>query len=98
MHRRILSLELDSRAVRIVEVRGGPERVVRSTVRASRDSFTPTRYGVTKLLSFVGATAGGWVGWAMGAWAGVFTAFVLSMVGTAAGVYVGRRIGRSYEA
>ena len=46
---------------------------------------------------FVGATAGGYAGWALGALVGTFTAFVVSIVGTAAGVYWGRRIGRNYE-
>ena len=52
---------------------------------------------VIKLLSFVGATVGGYVGWAAGEPVGLFTAFAISMVGTGAGMYVGRRIGRHYE-
>jgi hypothetical protein len=52
---------------------------------------------MTKLLGFAGATVGGYAGWALGAPVGIFTAFVISMVGTGAGMYVGRRIGRSYE-
>ena len=52
---------------------------------------------MTKLLAFVGATAGGYAGWALGALVGPFTAFVVSMVGTGAGIYFGRRIGRHYE-
>jgi hypothetical protein len=51
-----------------------------------------------KLLAFVGATAGGYAGWALGAPAGTFSALVVSIVGTAGGVYFGRRIGRGLEA
>ena len=53
---------------------------------------------MSKLLAFVGAVGGGYAGWALGALAGTFTAFAASVVGTAAGVYWGRRIGRHYEA
>jgi hypothetical protein len=51
-----------------------------------------------KLLSFAGATAGGYAGWALGAPAGPVAAFGVSIVGTAVGVYYGRRIGRGLEA
>jgi hypothetical protein len=53
---------------------------------------------MVKMLAFAGATAGGWAGWALGALAGTFTAFVVSIVGTAIGVYYGRRIARGLEA
>ena len=49
-------------------------------------------------MSFAGATAGGWAGWALGATAGTFTAFIVSIVGTAVGVYYGRRIASGLEA
>jgi uncharacterized membrane protein YeaQ/YmgE (transglycosylase-associated protein family) len=52
---------------------------------------------MTKLLGLVGATAGGaiggWIGAQLG---GTMTAFVLSMVGTGAGMYGGARIARHY--
>ena len=51
-----------------------------------------------KLLAFVGATAGGYTGWALGALVGTFAAFVVSMVGTAVGVYYARRIAQGLEA
>ena len=51
-----------------------------------------------KLLAFAGATAGGYAGWALGALAGPFSAFLVSIVGTGVGVYYGRRIGRGLEA
>ena len=47
---------------------------------------------MTKLLVFAGATIGGWLGWWLGDFVGLFTAFALSMVGTGAGMYAGRRI------
>jgi hypothetical protein len=51
---------------------------------------------VTKLLAFIGATIGGYAGWALGALVGPFTAFLVSMIGTGVGMYWGRRIGRNY--
>jgi hypothetical protein len=51
---------------------------------------------VNKLLGFVGATLGGYLGWWLGAFAGNATAFVLSMVGTGAGIYLGRRLAQHY--
>ena len=47
---------------------------------------------MSKLLAWVGASVGGTVGWWAGDRLGLFTAFVLSMVGTGAGLYVGRRM------
>ena len=41
-------------------------------------------------------TLGGWLGWALGAPLGMMTAFFLSIVGTALGVYAARRIARSF--
>jgi hypothetical protein len=49
-----------------------------------------------KLFSFIGATAGGYAGWALGAMVGFTTAFIVSMVGTGIGIYYGRRIARNY--
>lgn len=48
------------------------------------------REPVTKLLGFLGMTAGGWIGWAVGAPVSIFTAFILSMVGTGLGLWAGR--------
>jgi len=42
-------------------------------------------------MVFIGATVGGSVVWWLGAFAGFFAAFMLSMVGTGVGMYVGRR-------
>lgn len=52
---------------------------------------------MTKLLGFVGATVGSYVGWWAGAGIGITTAFMLSMVGTGAGIYAGRRFAQRYE-
>ncbi|HEU4881997.1 MAG TPA: hypothetical protein VFT45_07130 [Longimicrobium sp.] len=49
-----------------------------------------------KLLVILGLTVGGWVGWAIGAPFGMFAAFMLSIVGTGLGLYLGRRIARDY--
>jgi hypothetical protein len=51
---------------------------------------------VGRLLSLVGATAGGYAGWALGALVGTGTAFVVSVVGTGLGMYWGRRLARHY--
>ena len=50
-----------------------------------------------KLLAFIGASAGGGVGWAIGSPAGIMTAFVLSMIGTGLGIYAGRRLADRME-
>jgi hypothetical protein len=47
---------------------------------------------MSKLLAWVGMTVGGAVGWWAGERGGYFLAFILSMVGTGAGLYVGRRM------
>jgi hypothetical protein len=45
-----------------------------------------------RLLDLVGMTAGGWLGWMVGAWISLFTAFVVSVVGTGVGFYLARRV------
>jgi hypothetical protein len=47
---------------------------------------------MSTLLAWVGATIVGALGWWAGARQGMFTAFVLSTVGTGVGVYLGRRL------
>lgn len=47
---------------------------------------------MTKVLSFTGSFVGGSIGWWLGAFFGTMTAFMISMVGTGAGIYIGRRI------
>jgi hypothetical protein len=51
---------------------------------------------VNKLFGFVGATAGSGLGWWLGAHVGFMTAFLLSVVGTGAGLYAGRRLAADY--
>jgi hypothetical protein len=45
---------------------------------------------MTRLLAFLGMTVGGWVGWVIGAPVSIFTAFVVSMVGTGLGLWAAR--------
>lgn len=47
------------------------------------------------ILDMIGMTVGGWIGWAVGAPISIFTAFMISMVGTGAGLYVTRRFTKS---
>jgi uncharacterized membrane protein YeaQ/YmgE (transglycosylase-associated protein family) len=57
--------------------------------------YLPDRSGcgtlMSRMLGYLCATVGGWIGWALGAHISIFTAFVLSMVGTGVGLYLGRR-------
>lgn len=50
-----------------------------------------------KLYVFIGATAGSYLGWWLGATVGVMTAFMLSMLGTGIGMYAGVRVAHYYE-
>lgn len=45
-----------------------------------------------RILDLIGMSAGGWLGWYIGALVSVFTAFMVSMVGTGLGLYFIRRI------
>jgi hypothetical protein len=51
---------------------------------------------LSRLLRLIVATAGGAIGWWLGAHIGVMTAFLVSVAGTGLGVYVGGRIARHY--
>ena len=51
---------------------------------------------MSKLMVFVGATAGGWLGWFAGERFGFMTGFINSMVGTGVGIYVARRWASNY--
>jgi len=46
---------------------------------------------VNKLLIFIAATIGGSLGWWLGSFVGIMAAFFVSVVGTAAGVFVAHR-------
>ena len=52
---------------------------------------------MTKLLMFLGSTVGGYIGWWCGERVGFMTAFIISMVGTGAGMYFGRRVAQHYD-
>lgn len=52
---------------------------------------------MTKMLGFIGATLGGAVGWWLGDQVGLMTAFIVSIVGTGAGIYFGKRIATQIE-
>lgn len=51
---------------------------------------------MNKLLVFLAAMIGGAFGWWLGSFIGTMTAFMVSMVGTAVGVYSARRISAEY--
>ena len=44
-----------------------------------------------RLLDLVGMTVGGWLGWMAGAWLSIFTAFIVSVIGTGFGLWAMRR-------
>ncbi len=46
---------------------------------------------MSTFFAVIGSTIGGWVGWVVGAKIGVMTGYFISTVGSAAGVYYGRR-------
>jgi len=48
------------------------------------------------LLYIVGTTLGGWLGWGLGERFGFMPAFFLSVVGSALGIYVARRVTRHF--
>jgi len=52
---------------------------------------------VKKLFGFIGATIGGYAGWALGALYGTMTAFMLSIVGTGVGIYFAAKVARNYD-
>ena len=52
---------------------------------------------LNKMLGFIGATAGGAIGWWAGEGVGFMTAFMLSILGTGIGIYAGIRVARHYE-
>jgi hypothetical protein len=48
------------------------------------------------LLGFLGATVLGAVGWWIGDYVGVMTAFIISTIASGVGLYAGRRLARDY--
>lgn len=51
---------------------------------------------MAKILGFTGSFVGGTIGWWVGAYAGIMTAFALSILGTGLGIYFGRKIATDY--
>jgi hypothetical protein len=49
------------------------------------------------MLYFAFSMLGGWMGWVLGDRFGIMTAFFLSLVGTAVGVYLARRIKNMFQ-
>ena len=47
-----------------------------------------------RFIVFVFLSVGGWLGWALGTPVSFFTAFMLSIVGTGLGLYVGKRVAK----
>jgi hypothetical protein len=48
------------------------------------------------MLGMLGMTIGGWIGWEVGALVSFFTAFIVGMIGTAAGLYLTNRFASQY--
>jgi len=51
---------------------------------------------MARLFGLVGATVGSAFGWWLGEHGGLMTAFLISTVGTGAGLYFGRQIADTY--
>ena len=45
-----------------------------------------------RILNFIGMSAGGWIGWIVGAWLSLFTAFIVSVIGMGVGLYAVNRL------
>ena len=50
-----------------------------------------------KMLSFIGATIGGAIGWWAGSGVGFMTSFFISTIGTGIGIYAGKRLADRYD-
>lgn len=46
---------------------------------------------VSTVFALIGSSLGGWIGWAAGHHVGVMTGYLTSVVGSALGIYYGRR-------
>ena len=47
------------------------------------------------ILDLIGMSAGGWLGWTVGAWVSLYLAFILGVVGTGVGLYATHRVSKS---
>lgn len=52
---------------------------------------------MSKLFAFIGATVGSYAGWWLGSQVNMIMAFIVMIVGLAAGTYIGRKMARNYE-
>ncbi len=50
-----------------------------------------------KLFGLIGASAGGWLGWALGAPISMFAAYMASIVLTGVGMYLGFRFAARFS-
>lgn len=51
---------------------------------------------MTRMITMIGATAGGWTGFGLGTLFSSMVGLVLALVGTAAGVYIASRLTSSW--
>jgi uncharacterized membrane protein YeaQ/YmgE (transglycosylase-associated protein family) len=51
-----------------------------------------------KMFGLLGMTVGGWLGWVIGAPISIFTAFIVSIVGTGVGLYIAHKVARQFMA
>jgi hypothetical protein len=65
---------------------------VRAT--AARDYFTVRGSQVERMFVFLGATLGGWVGWAAGSSLSLSAGLLASLIGTGLGIWLTQRIVR----
>ena len=49
---------------------------------------------MSRLLNLIGLTLGGWLGWELGMFISLFTAFIIGMVGTGLGLYAAQRVSK----
>ncbi|HSG07000.1 MAG TPA: hypothetical protein VLA36_01495, partial [Longimicrobiales bacterium] len=67
-------------------------RLARRSAHGRTYPKDPTEEFLMKsILNLMGMTIGGWIGWAMGAQVSVFTAYMVSIVGTGLGLYAAIR-------
>ena len=49
---------------------------------------------MNRTIDFIGMSVGSWLGWTVGAWISFFTAFIVSVIGMGAGLYLARRLNQ----
>jgi len=47
---------------------------------------------VKGILNLIGMSAGGWLGWILGAWISVFAGYIVSVIGMGVGLYATSRL------